>query len=465
MEKDGFGRQSRCIFKAGMKARRIDNKAHQICHFWLILIGAVIVSSHPLFGQQNLFTNLDVKDGLCSNTVTAIFQDKEGFIWMGTKNGLNKYDGSFVSKYQQSDDLYALGDNAISLVREAANGKLLVGTFSGLYSFDKRTQRFDKIAPDINIRINTLEIDDNGLIWVGTNKGVSLVDPENPKEVLNTFFPELEIRSIIKDKEGNMWLGSFNDGIKVYYQDRKSFSHIKVADDQTGDDKIMVLAIFQSEDQNIWIGTLTNGLGKLNRENGQITFYKHSNEYNSISSNIVRVIDQRNQGEILLGTEEGLNVFDIEDETFESFSHVKYDPFSLSDNSIWSIFVDDQKNVWLGTYFGGVNFWDLTDHRFNYFYPSYDAHSIQGKAVSCFLEVGDKIWVGTEDAGLYLFDPVSREFSSYPFEAFQEPLSYYNVHTILQESEHEFWIGTYTGGLDRINLKTGHTKNYRNNPE
>ncbi|MCE7054248.1 response regulator [Algoriphagus sp. AGSA1] len=370
-----------------------------------------------------------------------------------------------MSRFQQSDSEYTLDDNSLTSLMELDEENLLIGTLSGVYRFEKKTEKFHRIVPEINSKVNGFEVDDRGHIWIGTNQGVFLMDRTDQSVAVDVFFLGIEIRALTRDDDGNIWMGTFQDGIKIYDPDRKSLSEVVVSDTESGTGNLMVLTVFKSDDGNIWVGTLTNGLGKWNKESGNFEFFKKSGKQNSISSDIVRVISQKKTGELLIGTEKGLNVLTIETGKFETFSNIKYDKFSLGDNSIWSLLVDNKNNVWVGTYFGGISYLNTSDGFFNYFYPSEDSTSIKGKAISSFLEIEDKIWVGTEDAGLFLFDPHTKEFSKYPFHDFQMPLSYYNIHSILRESENQYWIGTYTGGLDLIDLQKGSVKNFKNDPQ
>lgn len=422
-------------------------------------------------GQQVLFRNYSVNNGMSSNTVWNIIQDDQGYMWFGTKNGLNRFDGYTFKTYQAQDDsLPALGNSFIHSICRYDSTHFWVGTEDGLYILDLSKEQFSKVKALGSDLIFSVIKDDKGYMWVGT-RGSGLYKYDASKKRFFNYkkgtgvhsISSNQVRRLQQDDEGNIWIGTFGEGISILNPATGVIRHIRAGATEQHLSSNFILALYKDRKGNIWIGTLSGGLNCWVKEENKIKVYK-SGGADAISDNIVRAIYQPDKDKLYVGTEKGLNVLDIAEGKFKSYTNHANDPYSISDDAVYSIYPDKAGGIWVGTYFGGVNYFTRGGSGFNFYYHTGTPDGLSGKAVSCFLE--DKpgyFWVGTENGGLSYFDSYTGKFKKYPFSAQQENLSYNNIHALYKDREGNLWVGTFSGGLNVINLKTGKIKRYVSN--
>lgn len=445
----------------------MKNTIRTICACLLLLLGS------PSFAQQILFRNYSVIDGLCSNTVWNISQDDNGYMWFGTKNGLNRFDGYTFKTYKANkQDKGALGDNFIHSIARYDKKTYWVGTAEGLYVLDLETEKFTHLKELGTNAILDILKDPRGNVWIATRNNGLYRYRTSDKSVLqfhsepgnsNTVSENL-VRKLALDSEDNIWIATFG-GIDVLDPESLTFRHYKAGKAPGTLSSNQVLTLYKDLKGNMWAGTLSGGLNMWSKETGRFTTYKTGGP-GTINNNIVRVIYQPSSDKLYVGTEKGLNVFNIEKQTFTAYTNKSNDPYSISDNAVYSICADKEGGIWVGTYFGGVSYFPAKGSSFELYYATGDQDALSGNAVSCFLE--DKpgyFWIGTENAGLNYFNAQAKTFQHYPFSAGQQQLSYHNIHSLFKDNKGNIWIGTFTGGLNIYNPRTGAVKTYKYDPE
>ncbi|MFT3902189.1 MAG: two-component regulator propeller domain-containing protein [Niabella sp.] len=437
-----------------------------ICVQWIIAPGQNMATA-----QQVLFRNYSVNNGMSSNTVWNIIQDDQGYMWFGTKNGLNRFDGHTFKVYQAHETpSSSSGNSFIHSICRYDSIRFWVGTEDGLYILDLAKEQMTKVKELGNDLIFSIIKDNRGYMWVGTrSNGLYKYDVENShffnyrKEGTSHSISHNQVRRLQQDDEGNIWIGTFGEGIDILNPATGSVKHIKAGTTEKHLSSNFILSLYKDLVGNIWIGTLSGGLDCWIKKEDKIKVYK-SGAVDGISDNIVRAIYQPDKNKLYIGTEKGLNVMDIMHDKFISYTNYPSDPYSISDNAIYSIYPDREGGIWVGTYFGGVNYFAKDGIGFNFYYHTGASDGLSGKAVSCFLE--DKpgfFWVGTENGGLNYFDSYTGRFKKYPFTSQQEKLSYNNIHTLYKDRDGNLWVGTFSGGLNVINLRTGKIRHYISN--
>ncbi len=420
-------------------------------------------------GQQLLFRHYGVGNGMSSNTVWNIIQDDQGYMWFGTKNGLNRFDGHTFKIYQAHATPSAENSFIHSICRFDST-RFWVGTEDGLYVLDLVEEKFSKINALGNDIIFSIIKDDKGHMWVGSrSNGLYKYDAARNR-FLNYRRGEGEgsishnqVRRLQQDDEGNIWIGTFGEGVDILNPATGRVKRLKAGTGETSLSGNFVLSLYKDNKGNMWIGTLSGGLNCWVRSENKVKIYK-SGGTDAISDNIVRAIYQPDNDHLYVGTEKGLNVLNLRQEKFTAYTNHSSDPYSISDNAVYSIYPDREGGVWVGTYFGGVNYFSKDGPGFDFYYPTGAPDALSGKAVSCFLE--DKpgyFWVGTENGGLNYYNASDGSFQRYPFHAGQEKLSYNNIHALYKDREGNLWVGTFSGGLNVINLQTGKIKHYISN--
>lgn len=437
----------------------------------VLLISFLCVHAHA---QERIhFRNYTVTDGLKSNTIWAISQDEQGYMWFGTKDGLSRFDGyQFKSFKFDKNNPFSIGNNFIRKIFKYDAKTYWIGTEEGLYILDLETEafhRFDTLGTNLVFDIMR---DRRGYLWIGTtSKGVFQYNPadgtlknfvhrnDNPNSISVNL-----VRALVEDNDGNIWIGTVK-GLDVLDPRKLTMRHYYHSTQKGSISHSNIISLHKDLSGNIWVGTLTGGLNLYDKNTDAFIRYMKS-EGNSINDNIVRSIYQPSPDKLYIGTEKGLNILDIPTQTFLHHTNKNNDPHSISDDAVYSIFKDKEGGIWLGTYFGGVNYFHPADTNFELYYPTEEKNTLSGNAVSAFLEDGPgRIWVGTEDGGLNLFDVRRKTFRQYPFEPGQEKLSYHNIHALYKDKHGNIWIGTFSGGLNVYNPRTGKIKRYESDAD
>lgn len=427
-----------------------------------------LMRTDPLPAQHKFyFTRLGVEDGLAQNTVSCILQDHLGFMWFGTKDGLNRYDGCrFRTFRKEAGNPYSVGSNFIRTLYEDPDGFIWVGTNAGLYLYDPRTDRFAPFdrqtseGESVTGSVTDLRCDKAGRIWVCVNwQGLFRYDPSANELRLYAHEPtdastisSVNPWSICFDADDNLWLGCHGGGLDRYDRERDCFVRYSLA---SGAD---IYKVVRDERGRLLIGTANDGIYAFDTRTAAIRPLIAEPGYEDL---YVRDIFFRNNSEIWLGTESGIYIYNTLTEKVQHLAQEFTNAYSLSSNAVYSIYQDKEGALWVGTYFGGVNYLPAPSSVFEKYYPTGNPRSLSGKAVREFAEDGDGIiWVGTEDAGLNALDPSSDLFRHYDRK--NSPLSYDNIHALYVDGD-DLYVGTFNGGLNIMNRKTGKTVNFRKN--
>ncbi|MBO9202928.1 MULTISPECIES: hybrid sensor histidine kinase/response regulator transcription factor [Niastella] len=416
--------------------------------------------------QQLLFRNYTVADGLSSNTVRAIKQDDQGFMWFGTKNGVSRFDGYQFKLYQfKKDNPASLGNNFIHAIEKADSTHLWIGTENGIYILDLQTERFEPLPELEGKVVFDLLKDKAGAIWITTRlHGLYRYTPTDKKmlhlehkEQAKTLSSDV-LTKLALDNNGNLWIGTYGNGLDVL--DTKTME-VTNYDNTKGVNSNFIIALYKDQQGKIWAGTMNGGVCVYDPATRLFKTYNKTSKP-AINDDIVRSICQASPGIVYIGTEKGLNVLNEATGNIASCTNDPADPLSISDNSVYSIYPDRTGIVWVGTFFGGVSYFKEKGSAFELYYPTGNANSLSGRAVSCFLEdAPGKFWIGTEDGGLNYFNTKDKSFRQYPFLPKQQKLSYHNIHVLMRDKKGLLWIGLFAGGINVYDAATGKVKQYK----
>lgn len=432
------------------------------------LTGSTSVSASE---YSTKFEHLSIEDGLSQSVVFSILQDKNGYIWFATKEGLNRYDGiEFTVFTKIPNDDTSISGNYINTTFADSKGNIWAGTLNGgLNRFNEIDNTFTSFQfnpyDEQSISHNYVSAiceDPEGYIWVATHNGLNRIHPEsteftryfhnpdNPQSISSNT-----IWSLFVDNNGIIWLGMDN-GLSSFDYITGIFTHYN--HDPGNPNSIsndVVRSILQSEDGMLWLGTY-NGLNKFDPKTATFTRYVHdSDDPESISNNRIRAICEDDDNNLWIGTTDGLNKMDTESGTFTRYMHDAGNPHSISNNVIWSLLYDRSGILWVGTFNGGVNKLVKSKQAFvNYRHNPGNSQSISSSIVKCIYEASDGIiWVGTLD-GLNKLDPESEIFTHYKHDsANPNSLIHNTTKVITQTKDGNLWIGT-TNGLDRFDPLT-----------
>lgn len=430
------------------------------------------ISCLKSFSIELNFKYYKVEDGLSSNTVYAVLQDSRGFMWFGTENGLNRFDGYTFTAYRNTPrNENSLINNYVYCLIEDGDQTLWIGTERGVCTFDLGKDGFNpfilKTEKGIPVsgRIQNL-VPDNGKIWItSARQGVFVY--ENNKLSLHSFEEfktnpdeQIWVTGIYKDKENIIWASVDNTGHQIYRFNKESGKFTPGFPDMCFDEQKQLRAYSMLEDTfgTLWFGTWTNGLIAVDKHKGIIT-ERHLHIPGKDRILHIHQLTEYDPGTILIGSNDGLTSFKISPIAGNRPDQHFREPM-LSNCFVYPIYKDNEGGLWIGTYYGGINY--ASPNR-NYFTGNtYIKHenSVTGNVVSCFCEdPSGNIWIGTEDGGLNELNVKTGKFHAYSYKDKTNGLSFDNVHALLIDNNN-LWVGTYTGGLNVMDLHTKKIKHY-----
>ena len=440
----------------------------------LLFLFFPLPSTQAAQGPTLRFSHLTVeKDGLSNDIVNCLVQDHHGFLWFGTLDGLNRYDGYAMTTYHHwRSDPFSLVSATITTLYEDRSRTLWIGTAAGLQRFDPTTEQFLSYPMFGRDDISALYEDATGMLWIGTT-GSGLFkydlmterivhyqpDPEDPDSLRNDV-----ITCICEDHSGRLWIGT-QQGLHLL--DRVSERFVHYHHDPENPHSLShnrVQAMYEDRSGTLWVGTgqdyeaEVGGLNRFEEATGQFTHYRHNPEdNNSLSHGHVTSIYEDRTGTLWIGTEDGLNIFDRATGNFKRYQHDPLNPYSLSDNHIRTIYEDRSGILWFGTVNGGVNAYARHKEKFAlYQHDPGDPNSLSGKEVGAICkDRSGMLWVGIPGSGLDRLDRSTGTYTHYvPNPNDPHSINHENIRALYEDHEGVLWIGT-NKGLDRFNPRTG----------
>lgn len=407
----------------------------------------------PLQAQDEIrFDWLTSLNGLSHNTVFAITQDNQGFMWFGTGEGLNRFDGKNILTYYSNErDSFGLVSNHIFSLLPYSDWGLFVGTNQGLSFLDQISGNFHAIdfqGGSLNI-VRKIYQSKDGLIYICSSHGLFTVsEPFGEAKRIIAGKNVLDILEYKKDvfwvvtETGILLVNSFGEVIKEY----------QVIADSEGNEVSLnfnTSCLYRAQDDSIWFGTKKSGLYYYDSTRDLFVPIKIDHQSNPLEVNIVRTINEDKSGQLWIGTESGLFVYDRKNNSLKNYSHSS-EAGRLSDKAVYSVFQSKENIMWVGTYFGGVNVMRPWQKGFHSLLADRDGTGLSGKAVSEIIQDNNgKYWIATEDGGVNIWDRKHSKITNLKHDASKNSLSVNNVHALLQDADGIVWMGTFLGGLNR----------------
>ncbi len=452
--------------------KRIINLILLVC-----LIGVSVFAS-GLNEKQYSFDHISFNEGLSQVTVTSIYQDKKGFIWIGTFDGLNRYDGKDFIVYRHDSDIPgSISNSFIQEILEDKEGDLWVGTSEGgLNRFDRKNNVFihyknikgvkDSLS---NNSIRSLFEDSEGNIWVGTRNGLNLLKKKEGKfkrfmnisNSKNSINGEI-VKKIIEDKEGFLWIGTKNGLIKFNRITEKSIVYKNFSDNKDIIANI-VTSLYFDKSNDLWIGTWRNGIFKFNERDGTFIKYnlnkKNSNKENSSITGIIDI----NDNEILITTNnDGIKILNKTSKQVDAFIKDQKKSDSLNSNSFLDVYKDRNGLIWMGTADKGINIYVPERTRFlkkniSVYEKNYKNHNVVWR----FIEENENIlWIIT-GSGLVKYDNIKNKYTPFYIKKdLKVKNTEVSIVSVLDDSNGVFWIGTSPNGMYTFDKKKNKFFNY-----
>lgn len=427
--------------------------------FFLILTFVSLFANH-INAERYYFQHLGLKNKLSQSSVLCILQDKSGFMWFGTKDGLNRYDGSNFRtfKYEHKNPR-SLGNNAVNALHENKDGNLWIGTDNGIYLYNPIMEAFSKLEKKsqdsvcITQPIVQITTDPHENIWlIVESQGVFLFD--NDKQALFHYpVPDAHaLSSICVDQQNTVWLGYKGKGLYYTNDTFKTLQLFTTKDEKNLFATDHIFKILPEQHNTLYTGSAKGGLKSINIINQTVTDLLADPQTENI---FVRTIYPINKDVLWIGTERGVYTYDKNTKESRHFTHDPSDDYSLSDNAIYSICKDKEGGIWIGNYFCGIDYYPNQYATFEKYYPITGKNSLSGKVVREFCEdENGNLWIGTEDGGLNKFNSRTKQFTPLNLSGL-----HYNIHA-LSLDHNTLWIGTYSQGLYALDLRTNHFRHY-----
>ncbi|MBN9385392.1 MAG: response regulator [Chitinophagaceae bacterium] len=405
-------------------------------------------------GQSYDFRHYQAENGLSNNAVLCSIQDRQGFLWFGTKDGLNRFDGYTFKIYRNiKGDKESLGENYIQTLCEGDNGLLWIGTGAGLYSYDPVKERFALLKGCPEELISSIQMDETGNCWFIA--GITLYRFSSSTGQLTRYAPERYFRasSICMTEEGELWVASLEGLLKKYDPGKDLFTSYPVLQPSASVQIKAIEKIYSTGQRSILVGTLNHGVKLFDTRSMRSRDILDCNP--DKTTIYARDFARFAANEYWIATESGIFIYNILTGKSVHLTKQYNNPYSLTDNAVYTLCLDRQGGMWSGTYFGGVNYLPRRDISFEKFFPGIGPNGLSGNAVReiCRDHSGN-LWIGTEDAGLNVLKKGSNVFTHFMPTGKRGSITYSNIHGLLAAGD-TLWIGTFENGLDLMNIHTG----------
>ena len=422
--------------------------------------------------SQTTFKKINQATGLSNGRVTSIVKEKDGFIWIGTKNGLNRYDGLQVKVYNKKNS--NLGSNDISDLFIDSKNRLWITTLGGGVNYynplNDTFKIFKNIPNDSNSllsnHVNTVIEDSKGRIWLGTEKGLCKFDTSKNQFISYTDQPTTNqsknsnsITCIYEDKNGDLWVGTFGNGLFLFDVAEEKFNQIIPKETQISD---FINAISELNPDKILIGTSGSGLLLVD-----ITTFKFSNFFKENLSfkqniNIVRSIKKDSRDNLWIGTD-GNGVFEIEypnakNPIIHNYLYNSQLESSLSGNAIYEIMDDNDSNIWIGTAWNGISILDKKNTNEILFS---DIIGLNPTPVLSIYKNKKNLYLGLDGEGLTIYNQQLNQVKYYNEKSKNISVKGKFIQKITESKNGDIWLGTFANGLIKFDEKLNTFKQYK----
>jgi ligand-binding sensor domain-containing protein len=441
--------------------------------FWMVLrmMALLLFSSSCIFAQFNEFSNqiyfkhFTTDHGLSEASVNCILKDSNGFLWFGTEDGLNRFNGNQFKVFANKEgDSTSISDNTILSLAETENG-IWVGTSDNLNYYDRHLEKFRSynlkgqeyyICSEIKLDAATnrlwIAADQAGLCYIDSIEGQ--VKKYHHKDLQDVILSKVAIA------DNKLYLGTINAGLKILDLKTDSIQTIGLHKDANGNKFDLPIRALLLDGDYVWIATVGDGIKKLNRYTLQIESFEIKN--GKLSDDKVWALAKQANGNLWVGTDGGgVTLLNTKNEHIQVYQNSDYDPRTISANTIRSIYVDNDDHVWLGTYNGGVNYY--SDFGINFLLFKRDLekpHTLSHSAIKSFLETPDgTLWIGTDGGGLNYM----KDQSFYPFKFPSNVIDPKVINCMHGDKQGGIWLGTYQDGAYYIGADKK-VKQFRHDP-
>lgn len=439
--------------------------------FFLILnVCQVSAQKNNDFLKNASFKKYSTKEGLSQRSVVSILQDYQGYLWFGTRYGLNKFDGKkFTNYYYSSGNLNSLSNSWILSLVEDKNNNIWVGTKNGLNRYNLSNDNFERIfigkdkSKPYDLEIIDMKKGNGPFLWIATNEGLHCFNTQTYKVLKFKANPHQlskissdYICSLLLTKNADLWVCT-SKSIDKYQPKTNTFLHFSYPDNLLPEvTKNRTTVLFEDSNKVLWLG-YDGGLAFFDVKKKIFKNFRFTDSNEKVFNSAVRSIHEDQSKKLWVGCYDGLYHLDIDAKQINRYSHDPKNLNSLSQNSVYKIFEDRRGDLWIGTWTGGINFLAKHSNIFTSFSEGEYNLSLNNNIVSSIIEAREnELWIGTEGGGINSFNLVTGTFSYY-LKDFNEFSGNY-IKAIIKDSKGSFWVGTHGEGVIKVDIVGGRLK-------
>lgn len=409
----------------------------------------IIINYTFSIAQNHYFKSYNVSSGLSHQTVYCSLQDYHGFVWFGTRDGLNRFDGYKFKNFKNLNKKDPLLSTLVIDIFQDYKNKIWVGTNKGLYIYNENLEDFTLVEETSKKRISSITQDWKNNIWFIGDSSLCVLKNNKYLE-----YPQSSVSrpsAIIKTFNDNLWISTEKGVLLKLNEVKNSFTKFNILENEKSSLK-RISTLAETKNGNLLIGTSHLGLKLFDVHNNKLKSIINNNQDNT--NIFVRDILRYNDEEYWCATESGIYIYNIVTGSLEHLKTEINNPYAISDNSVYTLTKDLEGGVWVGTYFGGINYYPANYNLFTKFYETGKKESLVGNIIRDICE--DKnglIWIGTEDAGINIYNPQNNVFTNLSPNKSSISIANNNIHGLLA-IDNEMWVGTFEHGLDRIDINS-----------
>ncbi|MDE6338230.1 MAG: hybrid sensor histidine kinase/response regulator, partial [Muribaculaceae bacterium] len=402
------------------------------------------------------FDHYNDRSGLTSNSVSYILQDRQGFIWVATKDGLNRFDGF---NFRHVDTGERESCNFVNTIYEDGDGMIWVGAHNGAFIYDPETEHIRKLTVprDNGVSITQpviqfLSDKEGNILMLVDSDGVYAYNKKSGKLKPLYQSKKIKVNQAVYDPTGKLWVGTFGQGLFYTEDGWKTLKRFDLGADSNP--QTVIISDMKIKGDKLYVATERLGVLAIDVNTNQLKRI-FTDDQKGVAS-YIRQIMFDGQGLLYIASENGVFIYDLlKGEAVNHLTHNIFDRYSISDNAIYALLCDREGGIWVGSYFGGIDYADTGRMKFDKYYPDNSRNALSGQRVRelCEDPATGRIYVGTEDHGLNCFDPSTGSFSAV------EGIDSKNVHALCVDNR-QLWVGTFSQGLKIKNLDTGAIKEY-----
>lgn len=418
----------------------------------LLLFISVLLLSLPAQAEHfkySYFNSARMVEGISQLSVTAICQDTKGYLWLGTHNGLNRYDGNRYTVYSHLiEDSLSLADNQISCLAEQEGRYLWVGTSHGVSRLSLKTDSIRNYYVKDGLSVGgilSVCVDRYQNVWVGTRSGICRYLADKDRfEVIPFVEEKVSVSSIWQDSTGKFWIGTLTKGVYLCDSQFKVLRHFCLEEGTlTGN---IVSSLYEDSQRHIWIGLSPGGVCRIDLDTYTVAGYTAGNS--ALNSDYVHCLVEW-KGELIIGTSNRLYAFNLSTGVISQIDGYDDSDKLIEHSSILSLGLDNMGTLWIGSHALGVSKLSMLSSRFMRHTPEINGNKLVGVYEAACCDRNNDVWIGTEKHGLLNYDFQTRKARSYIIPS---PHSYTEIRTVYAENDY-IWCGTTHGEIYKFDLK------------